>query len=325
MNDLEKTGAPTDAAWTPVDPLGEALHFLRMSSVFYTRSEFSAPWALALPPMPGCLMFHMVTTGECRLLIDGSEDRLLQPGDFVLVPHGAGHQLCSAPDVAAADLFSLPRESVSERYDILRHGGGGTAATMVCGAVRFDHPAARQLLALLPQVIAMQMHDSAQQGWIQGMLELMAAEAEALRPGGETVITRLADVLVIYTLRSWLDADPAAQSGWLGALQDRHIGRAILLMQREPARAWTVATLATAVAMSRSAFSARFKQLVGDTPMTYLARWRMHIAVSWLKDEAATVGSVASRLGYDSEAAFSRAFKRCIGLSPGSVRREAAP
>jgi AraC-like DNA-binding protein len=294
-----------------------------MSSVFYTRSEFSAPWALALPPMPGCLMFHMVTTGECRLLIDGSEDRLLQPGDFVLVPHGAGHQLCSAPDVAAADLFSLPRESVSERYDILRHGGGGTAATMVCGAVRFDHPAARQLLALLPQVIAMQMRDSAQQGWIQGMLELMATEAQALRPGGETVITRLADVLVIYTLRSWLDADPAAQSGWLGALQDRHIGRAILLMQREPARAWTVATLATAVAMSRSAFSARFKQLVGDTPMTYLARWRMHVALTWLKEEAATVGSVASRLGYDSEAAFSRAFKRCIGLSPGSVRREA--
>jgi AraC-like DNA-binding protein len=149
-----------------------------------------------------------------------------------------------------------------------------------------------------------------------------AAEARELRPGGEAVITRLADILVIQVIRSWMQTDPAAQTGWLGALRDPHIGRAITLIHRDPARAWTVASLADELAMSRSAFAARFTALVGEPAMTYVARWRMQVATSALREERTTVGELADRLGYQSEAAFSRAFKRIIGVSPGTVRRD---
>jgi AraC-like DNA-binding protein len=152
----------------------------------------------------------------------------------------------------------------------------------------------------------------------------MAAEASELRPGGETIITRLADILVIEAIRSWIARDPAARTGWLGALQDRQIGRAIALIHRDHARAWTVAELAAEVAMSRSAFAARFTELVGEPAMHYLARWRMHMALTMLREGDAGLGELANRLGYRSEAAFSRAFKRYIGLSPGAVRRNGA-
>jgi AraC-like DNA-binding protein len=152
-------------------------------------------------------------------------------------------------------------------------------------------------------------------------LRFMAAEAREPRPGGETVITRLADVLVILAIRAWIEQDPLARTGWLGALRDRQIGRAITLIHRDPARAWTVANLASEIAMSRSAFAARFTALVGEPPMHYVTRWRMLVALTWLKEEGATIGELALRLGYQSEAAFSRAFKRFTGTSPGAIRR----
>jgi AraC-like DNA-binding protein len=307
--------------WTPVDALGEALHFLRMSGVFYCRSEFTAPWGLALPPMQGCLMFHVVTSGPCWIEVAGAEQRLLQPGDLALVPHGEGHRLVSEPGTTAARLFDLPREQVSERYEILRHGGGGAATNLVCGAVRFDHPAARHLVALLPRIITVEAWISPEMDWIQSTVRFMAAEARELRPGGETIITRLADILVIQAIRSWMAQDPAAQTGWLGALQDKQVGRAIALIHRDPAQAWTVAALAATVAMSRSAFAARFTELVGEPVMHYVARWRMHVALAWLEEDDAPLADLASRLGYQSEAAFSRAFKRFIGVAPGAVRR----
>jgi AraC-like DNA-binding protein len=259
------------------------------------------------------------------LEVEGAESRLLQPGDLALVPHGEGHRLSSELGVPAPRLYDLPHERVSDRYAILRHGGGGAATTLVCGAVRFEHPAAHHLVKLLPRMIHVEASMSPQMDWMQSTLRLMAAEAKELRPGGETVITRLADILVIQAIRSWIQEDPAAQTGWLGALQDKQIGRAITLIHRDPARSWTLASLASEVAMSRSAFAARFTELVGEPAMHYLAQWRMHVAATWLKEEDAGLGEMANRLGYQSEAAFSRAFKRFIGVSPGSVRRHAPP
>jgi AraC-like DNA-binding protein len=193
---------------------------------------------------------------------------------------------------------------------------------MVCGAVRFAHPAAQHLVQLLPSTIIIDAWSSPQMEWIQSTLRLMAAEAKELRPGGETVITRLADILVIQAIRSWMAGDSAAQTGWLGALQDKQIGRAILQIHRNPVRAWTVASLAAEVGMSRSAFAARFTQLVGEPVMHYVAGWRMRVALTWLKEDDAPLGDIALRLGYQSEAAFNRAFKRFMGIPPGSVRRK---
>jgi AraC-like DNA-binding protein len=239
------------------------------------------------------------------------------------VPHGRGHRLTSEAGGAVLPIAQLRHEYLSDRYGILREGGGGAPTTLVCGAVRFDHPAAQHLVSLLPRVIRVRSSGAGPLDWLDSLLRLMAAEARELRAGGETVITRLADILVIQAIRSWIAEDPAAQTGWLGALQDAQIGRAIALIHRDPARAWTVSSLAAEVAMSRSAFAARFTQLVGEPAMHYLARWRMHVALTWLTEEGLGLGEMASRLGYRSEAAFSRAFKRFIGVSPGAARRGA--
>jgi len=307
----------------PSDPLGEALHFLRMNGGYYCRSELTAPWGLTMPPMPGYLWFHVVTSGRFWLETSAEDAGWVQLGDLALVPHGEGHVLCSEPGAPAPGILELEREVVSDRYEVLRHGEGGMPTGLVCGAVRFEHPAARNLIEILPKTIHIEASGSARLEWMQSVLRLMAAEAGELRPGGEAVITRLGDILVIQAIRAWMESDPAAQRGWLGALQDRQIGRAISLIHRDPARNWTVASLARELAMSRSAFAARFTALVGEPVMSYVARWRMHVAVAALKEEGATVGELAERLGYRSEAAFSRAFKRVIGAPPGAFRGSA--
>jgi len=331
------------------DPLGEALHQLRMSGVFYCQSALSAPWGACLPAMPGCLLLHWVIRGRCwlstgeptqaddmrlpppagdeetsggRAFPHGADGRWLQAGDFVLVPHGQGHCLQSDPNAPTPNLFDLPREWVSERFEILQSGGGGEATQMVCAAVRLDHPVASQLLSSLPPVIHIDAADLPPGNALQPLLQLMADEARLLRTGAEAVITRMADILVIQAVRHWLQHDPSAQTGWLGALRDKRIGSALALIHRDPARGWTVASLAQASNMSRSAFAQRFTALVGVPVLEYLTGWRMNLSQTWLA-QGLSMAEVAGRAGYQSEAAFARAFKRVRGTAPGRLRRVA--
>jgi AraC-like DNA-binding protein len=305
----------------PSDPLGEALHHLRMSGAFYCRTDLTAPWGITLPPLPDYLWFHVVTSGALELEADGQGSVALQQGDLALVTHGAGHVLRSEPGAPAPGILELEREEVSDRYEILRHGGGGAPTRLVCGAVRFEHPAAHNLVAALPDLIRVEALAGPDVERVQATLGLIAAETMRPRPGGEAVVTRLADVLVIQAIRAWIETDPGAHSGWLGALRDPQVGRALAAIHADPARAWTVASLAREVAMSRSAFAARFSELVGEPAMQYVTRLRMHVAVNALRDEGATVAELASRLGYRSQAAFARAFKRVAGTAPGEVKR----
>jgi AraC-like DNA-binding protein len=305
----------------PSDPLGEALHHLRMSGVFYCRTELTAPWGLTLPTLPRYLWFHVVTSGALELEAGDGGPVVLQPGDLALVTHGAGHVLRSEPGAAAPGILELEREEVSDRYEILRHGGGGAPTRLVCGAVRFDHPAAGNLVAALPELIRIEALSAPEMEQMQSTLALIAAETRRQRPGGEAVITRLADVLVIQAIRAWIETDPGAQTGWLGAMRDPQIGRALALIHADPARAWTVASLAREVAMSRSAFAARFTDLVGAPAMHYVTRLRMQVAANALGEDGATVAELANTLGYRSQAAFARAFKRVVGVPPGAVKR----
>ena len=192
----------------------------------------------------------------------------------------------------------------------------GRETRLLCGAIRFEHPAARNLIGVLPPVI--QLDDPRP---LQATLSMLAAETRDPQPGGEAIITRLADVLVIQAIRGWIAADPAAQTGWLGALRDPQLGRALALIHGDPAREWTVAALAAELAMSRSAFAARFTELVGVPAMQYVTDWRMQLARNALRD-GGRWAEVAGELGYRSEAAFSRAFKRVMGMPPGAARRD---
>jgi AraC-like DNA-binding protein len=313
-----------DDSWTTADPIGEALHVLRMSGSFYCRSELTAPWGLYLPPEPESMWFHVVSAGRCWLEVDGEDPRELQPGDFVLVPHGEGHVLRSESRAPAPRVDELEYDFASDRYAILRYGGGGAPTDVVCGTVRFGHPAARNLAGVLPRTIVIEStpgSPSPEAEWMYSTLRLIAAEGRTLRPGGEAVITRLSDILVIQAIRTWIAREPAGQTGWLRALQDPRIGQAMALVHRDPAQPWSVASLARKTGMSRSAFAARFTDLVGEPVMQYVTRWRMQVALVWLRHDDAPVADLAARLGYESEAAFSRAFKRTIGLSPGAARR----
>jgi AraC-like DNA-binding protein len=306
-------------AWEPLDPLGEALHFLRVQGSFYCRSELTAPWGLTMPAFEGCLWFHAVLAGGCTLDVKGAPPVELGPGDFALVPRGKEHKLRTQSKVATPIVTDLPHLVETERYAVLEHGGGGARTTLVCGIVHLDDPSAPDLPALLPPLIHLPASYAPEAAWRESTLRLMAAEAEKLRPGGEAVLSRLADILVIQAVRAWLERDRGAERGWLGALRDPQIGRALMLVHRDPQKPWSVDRLAAAAAMSRSAFAARFTSLVEETPMQYVTRLRIHAAHELL--ERGTIAEVADRLGYRSEAAFSRAFKRMSGVSPGVARK----
>jgi len=314
------SGSESDYAWQLADPVGEALHSLRMSGTFYCRSVLTAPWGVELPPMKDCLMFHVLTRGSCWVELDDAERVYVGEGDLVLLPHGEGHDIKDVRESDVVNIFDLPRELVSPRYEILQYGGGGALTQVICGAVCVEDELAKRVVRMLPKVIVLRSHD-VENAWLPGLIEMMAAEARQLRPGGDTIITRVSDLLVVQAIRKWLDRESSAQSGWLGALHDEQIGKAIAQIHRNPTEAWTVESMAQGVGMSRSAFAARFMELVGQSPVRYLRQWRFALARRWLEEGDMPLADIAERLDYQSEAAFCRAFKKDTGWTPGQVRR----
>lgn len=302
------------------DPLGETLHLLRLNGSLYCRSELTAPWGIDLPAFDGYMMFHVVTSGHCWLEVDGEEPRRLQQGSLTLLPHGNGHVIRSSSTAETKLLFDIPVEQVTDRYEIMRYGGDGDLTHLTCGVVSFDHVVGKQLMAQLPKVMQVDTWNDEEGNWLQNTLRFIAREAKELRPGGETVITHLADILIIQAIRTWIDSAPEADQGWLAALRDNHVGKALAAIHREPEKDWTVASLAKEVGMSRSGFSARFTNLVGESAKRYLTQWRMQLARAQLRETSDSLAVLADRFGYQSEAAFSRAFKRMFGVSPGSIR-----
>ena len=316
--DVTPDAAP-DRPWTPVDPVGGVLADLRIRGTFYCRVEVSAPWGLEMPALDGCMSFHVVTGGSCVLEVDGVRS-VLGPGDLALVPHGRGHLLRSGPDAPIAGRADLlPQQYLADHYSVLRLDGGGAPAGMVCGVVQPDRPGAAHLLDLLPPVLHVDGRDAARAGWLPVLLGVIADECRHDRPGAEAVVTRLADVVVIQAVRAWLDT-AATGPGWLRALRDPQVGRAVAQLHQEPGTAWTLTRLAREARMSRSSFAARFTELAGESAMHYVARWRMHLATIALAD-GARVGALARHLGYESEAAFSRAYKRVVGVPPVTASR----
>ena len=301
------------------DPLGEILHQLRLDGSLYCRSELSGDWSLAMPILPGKMMFHVITAGHCWLQVVNEEPMLLTEGTLVLIPHGHGHVISSDPQLTSIPLFEAGVRQISERYEVLEIAGEGEKTELTCGLMCFDQFAGKQLIQQLPPVLLLDHLEKSSERWLSSTLEFIANEARQLRPGGETIITHLADILVIQMIRHWIEQSPQASKGWVGALRDRHIGIALQAMHHRPEINWTVDSLAQECGMSRSGFSAHFKHLVGYSVKNYLTNWRMNLAYQRLKHKSEPLIILAEELGYNSEAAFSRAFKRVMGFSPSQV------
>ena len=303
-----------------MDALTDILLDLRLESSFYARSELRAPWGLSFSVQDGP-SFHVVVAGCCFLRINGARIPL-GTGDLILLPHGEEHQLADPVEGAAIPLTALPSERIGSNAALLSFGGNGAESLLICGGVRFAGAIAHPLLEVLPRILLLRREElEGERSWLDATLTLLGAEALSLRTGSAAVMTRLADILVLQTIRAWLERDEDRRPGWLGAVADPDIGRALALIHRRGEEPWTVASLAREVHLSRSVFAERFSRLVGMPPMQYVTRWRMSLARSWMHEEHMSASEAAHRLGYSSEAAFSRAFKRHLQVPPGTLRR----
>lgn len=303
--------------------LDQALADVAMTGVFYAVSELDAPWGIAMPPLPGTVVFHLVTSGELVLEVDG-EVAHLTAGDLVLVPTGAGHTILDAPGSPATPLFDLPRVEVGERYERIRVSGPGERCDLVCGAVGFSGVGVARLLASLPPVLRAGGGEDAE--WMRATFELIGAESRRPRPGSDVVTARLADVLVVRAVRAWLDSDDHADGqgggrGWVAGVRDPQVGRALAAFHAAPAEGWTLASLAAEAGMSRSAFAERFRDTLGEPAMSYVTGWRMDLAARLVREHSLPLARIAARVGYQSEAAFNRAFRRVHGTTPGAYAR----
>lgn len=300
-----------------VAAIADALRHVSINGVFYCPSFLRAPWGGTLPPSPDCVWFHAVTSGRCVLDVEG-ERYELETGDLALVPHGLGHRIHAGEPDRFHHIPDLPHEHFSDNYAVLRYGDSGPLTELVCGGLSLEHPIARRLVDALPPVIHVR---AARRSALGTTLDLLAEEVERHAVGSEAVISRLCDIVVIQAIRSWITSSDAAGSSWLRAMSDPQLGPALAALHADPAAPWTVAELASQAAMSRSAFAARFREIVGQPVMQYLTETRMQLAIDLLRRGDHTIAEIAGRVGYESEASFSRSFKRHTGVAPRQLRQ----
>ena len=332
--------------------LDDLLGSIRVRSSIFLRAALGAPWGVTVdartygdallqfrrvksssPPRERSIgtqkaCFHIVAAGSCWLDI-GSEPGprrsspiRLAAGDFVAFPRADLHVMRDVPNNRTLSLLDLLRASPPSSNGEVRVGGSGAITRVVCGGMRFDNGKTNPLLAALPSLIHVKGSEEGGAPWLRLTVQHVIDELDSDRPGVEAVVTRLADILFIGAVRNYLDEDLAlAESGWLAAIRDKQIGRAIALLHSNPARPWTVAALADEVALSRSAFAGKFTRLVGEPPLRYLTRVRLDAAARRLGGTNDKLLVVAAAAGYESAAAFTRAFERHLGVTPGEYRR----
>lgn len=317
------------------DVLSDVLRAVRLTGAVYFDFELSSPWVAEAPPsreiapivMPGAqrvIEFHLIARGSCWGHAIGQEPMRLREGDVIVFPQGDGHVLSSAPGMRAKaelSMFARPSTPLPMFYEV--GGGGPDRARVVCCFMGCDERPFNPLLSALPPVIHLTAAGGAvTTGWLTTLLDIAAKESGSGRAGGENVLARLSELMFVETIRRYLETLPPAQNGWLAGLRDPVVGQALAALHGEPGAAWTVEGLAKVAGVSRSVFAGRFTEMVGQPPMQYLALWRMQVA-SRLLIEGRHIAAVAEAIGYESEAAFSRAFKKQVGQAPAAWRRNA--
>ena len=319
------------------DVLSDVLRAVRLTGAVFFDFELSSPWVAEAPPsreiaskvMPAAqrvIEYHLIARGSCWGHAIGDEPILLREGDVIVFPQGDGHVLSSAPGMRAEpNLTMFARGSTALPFVYEMGGGGPERARVVCCFLGCDERPYNPLLSSLPRVIHLSGRGPRSSiGWLGTMLNIAVGESGAGRPGGENILARMSELMFVEMIRQYLESLPEAEKGWLAGLRDPVVGQALAAMHGDPRAAWTVESLAKHVGVSRSVFAERFTEMVGHPPMHYLALWRTQLASRLLVD-GGQVASVASAVGYESEAAFSRAFKKLVGQAPATWRRSATP
>ncbi|HLK60041.1 MAG TPA: AraC family transcriptional regulator [Chthonomonadaceae bacterium] len=303
-----------------MDALTEALNGIRLRSTLHCPSELSGQWGICVQKKGGA-PFYILLHGSGWLEVEGEEPVRLEAGDFVILPQDSPHTLRDAPDSPAQPLMGLLEQYPPGEDGIWRFGGGGETTVAIGGCFFFEEAQTSPLLNALPPLLHVRGEQGQVVAWLEPTLKFIASEARSGRPGAQAIITRLSDILFIQAVRAYVCRLPEGETNWLRAMGDPQIGRALTLIHQKPEHLWKVETLAAEVAMSRSAFAARFTAVVGEPPLQYVTRWRVHQAARLLREDFWSVAEVAVQVGYQSEAAFSRVFKQWTGQAPAAYRR----
>jgi AraC-like DNA-binding protein len=304
-----------------MDVLNDVLRSLRLKSTCYGRAEFTAPWGLRVSEHSDHASFFVVTRGSCWLEVEEAKKQIaLAGGDFVLLPHANAFVLRDKPGSRPIEL-----EKLLSRWDpnskSLSYGGGGVLTSVVHGCFEFEGRETNPLISALPQLIHIKGEEGRAVPWLETTLQYLASETMSALPGSETVISHLTEILFIQAVRAHIGASgEASKKGLTRAITDPQIGQALAFIHNKPQESWTVESLASNVGMSRAGFAARFRELVGEPPVQYLTRWRMHQAAGLLRTGEVSLAEIADRVGYVANASFSKAFKRWMGSAPGAYR-----
>jgi len=315
-----------------LDALSDVLRIVRLSGAVFMDAEFTAPWCVGepagvevciehLPDAQHIVIYHLLTEGTVDVSLPGSAPVSARAGDLVIIPSGAAHALGSDLSRPRADGARLIVRRGPDDVPQVRHGGGGEVTRMVCGYLACDSSLFDTVLAALPRVMVVSMREGPGAQWLASSIRFSIAESAAQRAGAGTVLAKLSELMFVEAIRRYIEGLPAEQTGWLAGLRDRFVGKTLALIHSKPAHPWTVEELAGTVGLSRSALAERFTGLIGQPPMQYLTRWRLQLAANLLRASSRNIASVAAGVGYDSEAAFSRAFKRELGITPAAWRR----
>lgn len=315
-----------------MDALSEVLRAVQLTGATFFSAEFTAPWGFTspalevlAPSLPAgtdhVVLYHLVTEGTAKARLSEGEEVSLEPGDVVIVPHGDAHRVWNGLTPAWHDTRRDVERALGGTLRLTRGGGGGAVTRFVCGYFGCERQAAHLFLGGLPPLLKVGLRDDGNAEWLESAIRFLVSDGASDRPGRMALLAKLSEALFVETLRRYMATLPPSQTGWLAGAREPLTGHALALLHRDPARRWTVDALAKEIGASRSVLMERFRRLLRQPPMTYLARWRLRLAARLLETSDHGIGEIAATVGYESEASFNRAFKRELGLPPGQYRK----
>lgn len=316
-----------------MDVLSHALDAVHMSSAIFYYAECTAPWGFAVPSLqqvahmlaPGVerlVPYHLVTEGRAHVAFEDGSELEIEAGDVVIIPLGDAHTVSNGRPTELVDSGKSLGKFLCGDLRTMRMGGGGERTGFICGYFGCERGADRLFLAGLPRIIKINARADATGKWLEDSIRYLVGQADRSRPGQSILLSRMAEALFVETLRRYMERMPSERIGWLAGARDPIVGGALALLHQQPSVCWTVDELATKVGASRSVLTERFARFLGEPPLTYLAGWRLHLAARLLVQGGKPIAQIAFDVGYESQAAFNRAFKREFGTAPGQYRKE---